>query len=140
MTTNTLTLTPDHPPTDAAHSPPINTEVLLARCMGNVSFALVLLSELEANGRKQVEVIMEHAAKNEWEAAAEAAHSLKGAAAILGAEPLRAAAAEIEATARCGEVSRLTDIVHDMSSEMDRCMAYIPILRTAAERRDAHAI
>ena len=130
MTTATL-LTPDRDRLQnaAATAPPIDTEVLFSRCMGNVSFALTLLGELEANGKQQVDAIVRHIADNEPHAAAEAAHSMKGAAAIIGAEPLRGKAAEIEAGARDGDTSLLLDIVHDLRSEMDRCLAYIPTLR-----------
>ncbi len=116
-------------------APPIDAEVLFARCMGNVSFALSLLGELEANGKQQVDAIVQQAADGQPRAAAEAAHSLKGAAAIIGAEPLRAKAAEIEAAGRDGEASLLAEMVHDVRSEMDRCLAYVPTLRAEIQRR-----
>jgi Amt family ammonium transporter len=103
--------------------------------MGNVSFALTLLDELEATGKQQVDAIVLHATNGEVHAAAEAAHSLKGAAAIIGAEPLRAKAAKIEKAGRAGEISSLSEMVHDLSSEMDRCLAYIPMVRMETQRR-----
>ena len=91
MTTATLLLVPDRDrlQSAAATVPPIDSEVLFSRCMGNVSFAFTLLSELDANGKQQVDAIVRYVANDEPHAAAEVAHSLKGAAAIIGAEPLR---------------------------------------------------
>jgi len=103
--------------------------------MGNVSFALALLEELEASGKQHVEAIVLHATSDEPHAVAEAAHSLKGAAAIIGAEPLRGKAAEIEAASHDGENSLLLDLVHDLRGEMDRCLTYIPILRSDLRER-----
>jgi HPt (histidine-containing phosphotransfer) domain-containing protein len=84
-------------------APPIDANILLAHCMGNVSLAVTLLGELEANGKQQVDAIGRQVANDDPYAAAEAAHALKGAAAIIGAEPLRGKAAEIEAAGRDGE-------------------------------------
>ncbi len=118
----------------ASTAAPIDTEALFARCMGNVAFALTLLSELEANGKQQMDAIVRHVANDDLYAVAEAAHSLKGAAAIIVAEPLRGKAAEIEAAGRDGEASLLLDLVRDLCSEMDRCLAYIPTVRTETQR------
>lgn len=136
MTTVTLPALDRHRLQDAAATPPpIDTEVLFAHCLGNVSFALTLLGELEANGKQQVDTILQHATHDDPLAAAEAAHSLKGAAAIIGAEPLRGKSAEIEAAARDGDPSLLLDMVHDLRDEMDRCLAYIPTLQAETQRR-----
>lgn len=105
--------------------------------MGNVSFALALLDELETYGKQQVAAIVLHAASDETHAAAEAAHSLKGAAAIIGAEPLRRKADEIEVAGHTSENSLLLDMVHALHVEMDRCLAYIPTLRTDLSRRSS---
>lgn len=120
--------------TASASAPPIDSEVLFARCMGNVSFALALLGELEASGKQQVDAIVLHATSDEPHAVAEAAHALKGAAAIIGAESLRGKAAEIEAAGHEGDTSLLLEIVHDLRGEMDRCLTYIPILRADLQR------
>ena len=119
----------------AAAALPIDTKVLFSNCMGNVSFAFTLLEELEAHGKQQVDAIVLHATRDEAHAVAEAAHSLKGAAAIIGAESLRAIAAEIEAAGHAGETSLLLDLVHDLRSEMDRCLDYIPTIQAETQRR-----
>lgn len=120
-------------------TPPVNSEVLVARCMGNVAFAFVLLEELEVSGRQQVDAIVLHTTGNKPCDAAEAAHSLKGAAAIIGAEPLREKAAEIEKAGRAGETPHLMEMVRELQREFERCLNYIPILRTDLQRRSVPA-
>lgn len=102
--------------------------------MGNASFALALLAELDASGKPQVDAVVLHAIIGQPDLAAEAAHSLNGAAAIIGAEALRRIAIEIEAAGRAGDASLLLDLLPDLRSEMDRCLTYIPTLRAKIQR------
>jgi len=118
-----------------ATPPPVDTNILFTHFLGNVSFALTLLDELAATGQQQVDAIVRYAADGDPLAVAEAAHSLKGTAAILGAEPLRGKAAEIEAAGRDAAPSILLGMVHDLRGEMDRCLAYIPTLRAETQQR-----
>lgn len=120
---------------DEKSSPPIEANMLFARCMGNVSFANALLRELESSGKQQVDTIALHAASDEPQAAAEAALSLRRAMATIGAESLRGLAAEIEAAGRDNETTLLLNLVRDLRSEMDRCLCYIPTLQTEMQRR-----
>lgn len=110
-------------------SKPIDQGSLLARCMGNVSFALSLLGELEATGEQQVEGIANHAATGDHLAAAEAAHGLKGAAAIIAAEPLRSVSRAIEAAGEAGDLATVTLLVDDLRQEMARWLAALPAIR-----------
>ena len=115
-------------------SPPIDTAILFSRCMGNVSFSLSLLAELEATGNQLVDGIVLRATSDEFGEVAETAHSLKGAAAILGAERLRWIAEEIETASR-GEVDpHLPQLIQELRSEMSRCLAYIPMVRLDSQR------
>ncbi|MEX0819679.1 MAG: Hpt domain-containing protein [Pirellulaceae bacterium] len=111
----------------------IDTETLFNRCMGNVSFALTLLSELETNGMKYVQTIAQHSAAADCAEAAEAAHAVKGAAGILGAESLRSLAAEIEGAGKVGDLDSLVPLVEDLRQEMGRCLAQIPKIREQAQ-------
>lgn len=105
---------------------PIDTDALLARCMGNLAFAQSLLTELESTGTDRVEEIRRFAATGDCNSAAEAAHSLKGAAAIMGAEPIRNLAAEIEALGRAGVKTQLTELADQLGKEMKICLDFIP--------------
>lgn len=111
----------------------IDTEALFTRCMGNVSFALTLLSELEANGMQYVQTIAEHSDAADCAEAAEAAHAVKGAAGILAAESLRSLAAEIEGAGKVGDLDSLVPLVEDLRQEMGRCLAQIPKIREQAQ-------
>lgn len=107
----------------------INSEVLFSNCMGSASFALTLLEELESSGRRSVEAIAEHAAAANYAATAQAAHSIKGAAGIIGAEPLRSLAAKIELAGAAADVGSITRYIDDIRQEMERCLAQIPAIR-----------
>ncbi len=119
----------------AASPAPINFDVLFSRCMGNISFAQALLGELESSGVHYADAIVQHATSEETHLVAQAAHSLKGAAAIIGAEPLRAKAAEIEALGHADKTSHLLEMAEDLRREMDCCLEYIPILQADLQRR-----
>jgi len=114
----------------SATTKPIDLATLFSRCMGNVSFALALLDELETSVPQQIDKLVVHANSDQPIAVAETAHSLKGAAGIIGADPLRKKAAEIEMAARAGGNVPLEKMIHELQSELDRCLDYIPILRT----------
>ena len=112
---------------------PIDTESLLARCMGKRSLALSLLSELERTGAERVAEIGRLAEHAEFEAVVQAAHSLKGAMAILAAEPVRALAAGIEVVGQARSETQLLELVELLDDEMKRCLDFIPVFRAGAE-------
>ncbi len=107
----------------------INTDVLFLNCMGSVSFALTLLDELEASGKVQVETIAKHAAEADCDATVEAAHSLKGAAGILGATVLQSLAAKIESAGKSADIESIALHVGGIRQEMARCLSQIPVIR-----------
>ena len=104
---------------------PIETEVLYERCMGSVEFAESLLKEFAQTGIERVEQISHHALEGDADTVAEIAHSLKGAAAIIAAEDVRAVAAELEATGRSGDLTDALEAVSRLRAEMQRCAEYI---------------
>jgi Amt family ammonium transporter len=120
---------PPLPSEAPARSSPIDFDILLDRCMGNADFAGSLLAALEASGPGHIENITRHARAGESKAAADAAHALKGAAGIIGAEPLRALAAEIEAAGKAGNIEEEASSLRDIQAEMRRCLNYIPDIR-----------
>jgi Amt family ammonium transporter len=107
----------------------INSDVLFKNCMGSVAFALTLLDELETNGMVQIETIAQHAAAADCVATAEAAHSLKGAAGIIGAESLLLFAAKIETAGKAKDIESILVLVDGIRQEMERCLVQIPIIR-----------
>jgi len=109
---------------------PVDYHVLMSRCMGNVAFALELLDELEINCPNQVDSVKTFVASDNCDGAADVAHSLKGAASIIGAEPLRRIAADVELAGRANDLARLVELAEDLKKEMDRCVNFVPKLRS----------
>jgi len=105
---------------------PIDLEALLARCQGSVSFVESLLTEFESTGAQRVEEIRRLAASADCDATAEAAHALKGTVAIMGAEPLRRLAEQIEELGRAGVDGQLEALTEQLAAEMQRCLDFIP--------------
>jgi HPt (histidine-containing phosphotransfer) domain-containing protein len=107
---------------------PIDTAALLTRCQGSLSFVEALLEEFESTGAQRVAEIKRLAASADCDATADAAHSLKGAVAIMGAEPLRRLAEQIEELGRAGGDTQLEALTEQLAAEMQRCLDFIPTI------------
>ena len=123
-------------PAELGHAPsgtdslmPLDRGALLARCMGNLEFALSLLSDFERDLPKRVDQIVERIRQGDAPAAAESAHALKGAAGIVTAESLRMLAAEIEAAGKAGDLTRIASLADQLRAEAQRCLRFIPELQ-----------
>jgi len=108
---------------------PIQSDVLLERCLGDVNFMDTLLNELAASGPIRVAEISRQFELNNHVETANAAHALKGAAAILGAEPIRQLTATIEELGRSGTLEGVAQMLIDLQLEMNRCLHYIPTVK-----------
>jgi len=116
-------------PSQAAGQPPIDRDALLARCMGNLEFAQSLLSDFESDLPKCVDQITQNIQNGDIKAAIESAHSLKGAAGTITADPLRMLAAEIESAGKSGNLAEVAPLADQLREEAQRCMKAIPKLR-----------
>lgn len=110
---------------DQPHKP-ITVELLKQRCSGNLEFAATLLQEFAACGIERVEDIQRGMDAGDPEALAEAAHSLKGAAGILCAEPIRELCARLEQQGRAGNIDSLPGLLEELTREMNRCLQCVP--------------
>jgi len=119
--------------TSGAQAPPINLDLLLKRCLGDIEFMDTLLSELESTGESRVAEIAKHVEETNCHETAEAAHALKGAAAVLGAESVHRLAANIEDLCRTGKLEGVSEMLVNLQAEMVRCLRFIPA--HAHERR-----
>lgn len=108
---------------------PIQSQVLLERCLGDVTFMETLLNELASSGPARVAEISRQFELNNHLETANAAHALKGAAAILGAEPIRQLTATIEELGRSGTLEGVAQMLSELQHEMDRCLLYIPTVK-----------
>jgi len=112
-------------PTEVA----IDQIALLAHCMNNVQFAASLLAELELTGEQKVRDIVDFADAGDFQAMAQVAHGLKGAASIIAAEPLRCIAAAIEEAGKSETQGSLVSIVDNLQLEMKKCLDFCKVFR-----------
>ncbi len=106
--------------------PPINAERLLGRCLGDINFMKTMLAELASTGPSRVADIVECAERKDCVQTANAAHALKGAAAVLGADPILQLTTKIEGIGRGGSLEGVQELLLELQSEMDRCVRFIP--------------
>ena len=119
----------DSQPDQCFEDSPIDTNALLSRCFGNATFAVSLLDELESSSAERLGAIRHAANQQDSRATAEAAHTLKGAASVLSATAVQQAAAQIEATARTGDLTDISTLVANLSRELHRCLESLPTIR-----------
>lgn len=108
--------------------PPIDTELLRERCLGDNEFMEMLLRELASTGPRRVAEISLCAEQRDCLETANAAHALKGAAAALGAQPIVRLTSSIEEISRAGSIKGLQELVAELQTEMDRCVKFIPTI------------
>ncbi|WP_345681791.1 response regulator [Novipirellula caenicola] len=114
-------------------SPPICKQEFLNRCMGDVTFAELLLQSFEQDSVARLEQIVSQVQTGDTAAIGETAHSLKGIAGILAAHELQAIAFEIESAGKAGELDQIHTLVDDLRTEVNRCLAYVPILKQQSQ-------
>ena len=104
---------------------PIDTEALYGRCLGNVEFAESLLTDFARMGGERVGQILRSLEECDATGVADTAHSLKGTAAIVAAEDIRAVAAQLEATGRSGDLKDAKQFADQLRVEMQSCVEFI---------------
>ncbi|GIW90932.1 MAG: hypothetical protein KatS3mg109_1364 [Pirellulaceae bacterium] len=107
----------------------IDCRVLLSRCMGNLQFAQAVLDEFLASSRQKATEIARLAAHQRWADLTDLAHSLKGAAAIVGAERVRQRAWCVEQAGKAGDLAKLGHLVEELYEEVQRCLQDLPEIR-----------
>ncbi|HEX5242503.1 MAG TPA: Hpt domain-containing protein, partial [Tepidisphaeraceae bacterium] len=111
---------------------PIEVASLLHRCLGRPDFAEKVLSKFRVQSVETLQALVNALDQNNAEATTRGAHTLKGMAATVAAEPLRLAAAEAEAKARAGQWDAVRQQLDTLREELDSCLAYIPSALSAA--------
>jgi histidine phosphotransfer protein HptB len=86
----------------AAEEPPVNLQMLEPLYAGDTAFQRELVETFITHGQTTLDVIQKALKERDPNALRQAAHSLKGAAGGISAEPLCAAAAVLETAAREG--------------------------------------
>jgi HPt (histidine-containing phosphotransfer) domain-containing protein len=100
----------------------LNTDELLARCMGNIGFAERILAKFQDRFEHDLEELDKALQARDADAVARTAHRIKGASANVAASRLHEHAAEIE---RLGRTARLSDIPHGLEQLRDEWSRFV---------------
>jgi CheY-like chemotaxis protein/HPt (histidine-containing phosphotransfer) domain-containing protein len=113
---------------------------LLKRCLGKAELADKLLVKLHARLGTDLFEIKAAIDAGDSEQLARCAHRLKGAAANLSAEPLRAVSADLEALGRSGDIAAAIDAIARLKYEGRRFLQEtLPLVTAASPERGAVA-
>ncbi len=117
----------------------IDRPSLLKRCLGKAELADKLLVKLHARLGADLYEIKVAADAGDCELLGRCAHRLKGAAANLSAEPLRAVSADLETLARSGKIGAARDALARLKYESRRFLQEtLPLVpATSPDRADA---
>lgn len=117
--------------------PPMDTRLLLERCMGNTHLALTLLSKFEAQLAADLVQLRQSVESGDSSITARVAHTLSGAAATLSAMDIHQAARRIEAAAREQHLADAAKALEDLKAQITMCVAYLPTARAAIQPHPA---
>ena len=121
------------------NKPPIDTAVLLDRCMGDIAFAESMLSSFAIDGPDRLSAILRQVNVGDAHGAGEAAHALKGIAGIVAAHSVHSNAAKFELLGRTGNLLELRTLVDELQKSVDDCLDYISdtkTLRSVIQRKE----
>jgi signal transduction histidine kinase/CheY-like chemotaxis protein/HPt (histidine-containing phosphotransfer) domain-containing protein len=114
----------------------IDRPSLLKRCLGKPDLADKLLAKLHARLGTDLNEIKAAVDAGDSEQLSRCAHRLKGAAANLSAEPLRAVSAELEALGRSGDIVTARDTLARLKYEGRRFLQEtLPLIAAASPER-----
>ena len=111
--------------TPAPHEKVVDLELGLRRVGDKRELLFRLLERLSRECPGILSSLAEHLREGRWEQAALVAHTLKGSAANLGAEPLRAAASTLDNAIRLGDGASTLALQADLEREMARFSAAV---------------
>lgn len=119
---------------DDAHPPkectvdidlPIDYKEFTARCDGNTVLVAKIIAKFLDRSPQELQQMAESLAAGDTESLGQMAHRLKGAAATLSAEPLRAQAVRLESLAREGNLVDARPCFEKLQQEFERFVEYI---------------
>lgn len=97
---------------------PICRQAILARCAGDQQFASDMLTSFVRDVPMRLTEVLEATQQRDFDAARQAAHSLKGIAGVACADAVRAVACDVEAAIRTRETRLLTDLLVKLQEEV----------------------
>jgi two-component system, sensor histidine kinase and response regulator len=104
---------------------PMNLAMMPAICLTNESIMQRVLVAFQQQLMEQTKGIEQSIADSNAREMARLAHSLKGAAGTLCAEPLRQISLRLETLATQGELDQADSLLTELRNEADRCVNYV---------------
>jgi HPt (histidine-containing phosphotransfer) domain-containing protein len=108
---------------------PIDAASLLERCVGDASFVQLVLEKFQSTSDSMVKRISQSIETRDAGQLGRDAHMLKGAAANLSAEPVRAIARRLEEIGQRGDLALAEQALSELKQEVARCIAYFPAVK-----------
>jgi CheY-like chemotaxis protein len=105
---------------------PIDAPALLKRCRGKSELATRLLNTFAASVDAQLAELHSTLDAANWEVFTRTAHTIKGASANLAANPVSAAAADLERLGKAADASLAAETLARLESEIRACVEFIP--------------
>ncbi|HWB53351.1 MAG TPA: ATP-binding protein [Tepidisphaeraceae bacterium] len=124
---------------ESSDAAPIDLNLLLERCMSDASTIAIVLDKFEQQCSRNVGRLEQALADTDAPTVAKIAHEFKGTAGILAAEQLRQILAELEQLARQEQIDDLGPQMDLLRHELQRCVGYLPELRTRVDKKLASA-
>ncbi len=119
---------PEPTPVASAGTSPIDLPSMLQRCGTNQAFVAKMLQKFSQQSAQSVQKLLEAVRGGNAGEARQVAHGLKGTAALVSAERVRALAADLEALAAANHLDAAERALEQLCREVDACSAFIPRL------------
>jgi HPt (histidine-containing phosphotransfer) domain-containing protein len=107
---------------------PIDVVSLLDRCMSDSAFAVEMLGLFAGQTPTLLAEVEAALAAGDTVKTAKAAHAIKGSAANMSAEAVRAAALRVEELGKAGDLAGACAAVIRLQAEVRQCLEYVPTL------------
>jgi len=105
--------------------PPLDYQSALNNCEGDQAFLQEIIGDFRSQATNDFARMAHAFSTHDADGIGRAAHSLKGTAAYLRAEPLRAHAEELEHLAKLNALEAAAGMIDDLKREVERCIAYV---------------
>lgn len=110
-----------------------DTAALVERCMGDVLLSEEILTIFFSDIPRQIDALRQYLANDELQGATRQAHSIKGAAANVGAESLRDLAFNMETAGHHQDMVTMTTLLSELEQEFLRIEDAVNLTRLTRE-------